>query len=105
MILDIGAKTRQKWCACLRAAKTILWNGPVGLFEQPPFAAGTEAIAKAIATSPAFSLAGGGDTLGRRPSFRRPGPNLTCIDSGGALLSHLAGESLPGLAKLPRQET
>ena len=105
MILDIGAKTRQKWCACLRAAKTILWNGPVGLFEQPPFAAGTEAIAKAIATSPAFSLAGGGDTLAAARHFGVLDQISHVSTAGGALLSHLAGESLPGLAKLPRQET
>ena len=63
MILDIGPKTRQKFRTLMRDAGTIVWNGPVGVFEVEPFAAGTQAIADAIALSPAFSLAGGGDTL------------------------------------------
>ena len=63
LILDIGPQTAQAFAALLRDAGTIVWNGPVGVFEFPQFAAGTEVLARAIADSPAFSIAGGGDTL------------------------------------------
>ncbi|WP_410967196.1 phosphoglycerate kinase, partial [Salmonella sp. SAL4436] len=63
MILDIGPKTAKELADQLKAAGTIVWNGPVGVFEFDAFAKGTEVIARAIAASPAFSIAGGGDTL------------------------------------------
>jgi len=68
MILDIGPKTAARLAAQLKAAGTVVWNGPVGVFEFDAFSKGTEAIARAIAESSAFSIAGGGDTLARSPS-------------------------------------
>ena len=69
MIMDIGPDAAAEIAALLRQAGTILWNGPVGVFEFSQFATGTEVVARAIAESPAFSLAGGGDTLAARNNF------------------------------------
>ena len=97
MILDIGIKTQVAYAAALRDAATIIWNGPVGLFERPAFAAGTSAVAAAVADSPGYSLIGGGDTI---LAARQNGvlDKLSYVSTGGgALLEYLAGNSLPGL--------
>ena len=100
MILDIGPKARQKLAQLLKDAGTIVWNGPVGVFEIDQFGGGTKAIAEAIAQSPAFSLAGGGDTLAAIEKFG-VGPNISYISTGGgAFLEFMEGKTLPAVAVL-----
>lgn len=93
LILDIGPKTAAKLAAKLKAAGTIVWNGPVGVFEFDAFAKGTEVIARAIADSDAFSIAGGGDTLA---AIAKYGVDVSYISTGGgAFLEVLEGKTLP----------
>jgi phosphoglycerate kinase len=100
MILDIGPKTRQKLAQLLKDAGTIVWNGPVGVFELEPFSAGTQAMAEAIALSPAFSLAGGGDTLAAIDKYGI-GAQISYISTGGgAFLEFMEGKTLPAVAAL-----
>ncbi len=100
MILDIGPKTRQALRQALKDAGTIVWNGPVGVFEVEPFSAGTQAIAEAVALSPAFSLAGGGDTLAAIDKYG-VGPKISYISTGGgAFLEFMEGKTLPAVAVL-----
>ena len=103
MILDIGPKTRAKLAAQLAAAGTIVWNGPVGVFEYDAFAGGTRALAKAIAESPAFSLAGGGDTLAAIDKFGVAGEIGYISTGGGAFLEFLEGKKLPAVAMLEQR--
>jgi phosphoglycerate kinase len=100
MILDIGPKTRQKLAQLLKDAGTIVWNGPVGVFEIEPFAAGTQAMAEAIALSPAFSLAGGGDTLAAIDKYGIGGKISYISTGGGAFLEFMEGKTLPAVAAL-----
>ncbi|HBG29031.1 MAG TPA: phosphoglycerate kinase, partial [Gammaproteobacteria bacterium] len=100
MILDIGPKTRAKLAAQLAAAGTIVWNGPVGVFEYDAFAGGTRALAKAIAESPAFSLAGGGDTLAAIDKFGVTDAISYISTGGGAFLEYVEGKTLPAVAML-----
>ncbi len=100
MILDIGPKSAAKLAGLLKQAGTIVWNGPVGVFEIGQFAKGTETIARAIAASKAFSIAGGGDTIAAIHKF-----GVTdCVDyistAGGAFLEFLEGKTLPAVAAL-----
>lgn len=100
MILDIGPETAARYAALLSDAKTIIWNGPVGVFEFAPFSAGTRRLAEAIAKSSAFSLAGGGDTLAAITQFG-VGKDISYISTGGgAFLEFLEGKTLPALAIL-----
>lgn len=100
MILDIGPETATRYAALLAEAKTIIWNGPVGVFEFAPFSAGTRRLAEAIAKSSAFSLAGGGDTLAAITQFG-VGKDISYISTGGgAFLEFLEGKTLPALAIL-----
>jgi phosphoglycerate kinase len=100
MILDIGPKTAQALAAALGIAGTIVWNGPVGVFELEPFAHGTETIARAIANSKAFSIAGGGDTVAAINRFGI-GSRIGYISTaGGAFLEFLEGKTLPAVAAL-----
>jgi phosphoglycerate kinase len=100
MILDIGPETAARYAALLAEAKTIIWNGPVGVFEFAPFSAGTRRLAEAIAKSHAFSLAGGGDTLAAITQFG-VGKDISYISTGGgAFLEFLEGKTLPALAIL-----
>jgi phosphoglycerate kinase len=97
MILDIGPKTAAKLSAIISAAGTIVWNGPVGVFEIPQFAGGTKMLAAAIAHSPAFSIAGGGDTLAAISKFDIA-PQVGYISTGGgAFLEFLEGKVLPAV--------
>lgn len=100
MILDIGPRTAAEYAGRLHRAGTILWNGPVGVFEHPEFAGGTEAVSKAVAASDAFSIAGGGDTLAAIQQFGvRDG--ISCLSTGGgAFLEFLEGRELPAVAVL-----
>ena len=100
MILDIGPETARRFAQRLGSAGTILWNGPVGVFEFDQFGEGTRVLAEAIATSPAFSIAGGGDTLAAIDKYGvRDG--LSYISTGGgAFLEFVEGKTLPAVAVL-----
>lgn len=100
MILDIGPKTRARLAAQLKSAGTVVWNGPVGVFEYDAFAGGTQALAKAIAESSAFSLAGGGDTLAAIDKFHVADKIGYISTGGGAFLEFLEGKKLPAVAVL-----
>lgn len=100
MVLDIGPQTAQILADVLKGAGTIVWNGPVGVFEFDAFANGTEVVARAIAESPAFSIAGGGDTLAAIAKYGI-GDDIGYISTGGgAFLEFLEGRKLPAVAVL-----
>jgi phosphoglycerate kinase len=100
MILDIGPETAAHYAERLASAGTIVWNGPLGVFEHPEFAAGTRRVAEAIAASGAFSIAGGGDTLAAIEQFGL-GERISYISTGGgAFLEFLEGKKLPAVATL-----
>ncbi|MDH4021968.1 MAG: phosphoglycerate kinase [Gammaproteobacteria bacterium] len=100
LILDIGPQSAQKLADVIGSAGTVVWNGPVGVFEYDQFAKGTETVARAIASSPAFSLAGGGDTLAAIAKYGI-GPKIGYISTaGGAFLEFLEGKTLPAVAIL-----
>jgi phosphoglycerate kinase len=100
MILDIGPETVAAYAQRLRSAGTIVWNGPVGVFEHPEFAAGTRQIAHAVAASDAFSIAGGGDTLAAVEQFGVKDRISYISTGGGAFLEFLEGKELPAVAML-----
>ncbi len=100
LILDIGPRTAQALAAQLKQAGTIVWNGPVGVFEFDAFAGGTRAIAQAIAESPAFSIAGGGDTLAAIAKFGITDRVGYISTGGGAFLEFLEGRELPAVTAL-----
>ena len=97
MILDIGPDTAALLAGKLKAAGTIVWNGPVGVFEFDAFAHGTETVARAIADSPAFSIAGGGDTLAAIAKYGIEDKIGYISTGGGAFLEMLEGKTLPAL--------
>ncbi|HKU45991.1 MAG TPA: phosphoglycerate kinase [Burkholderiales bacterium] len=99
-ILDIGPESARALAATLKQAGTIVWNGPVGVFEKEPFARGTEALAKAIAASKAFSIAGGGDTVAAIHKFKVDRKIGYISTAGGAFLEFLEGKKLPAVAAL-----
>lgn len=100
MILDIGPQTAQQFAEMLKASKTILWNGPVGVFEVDAYGKGTEIMSKAIAASDAFSIAGGGDTLAAIDKYG-VAENISYISTGGgAFLEFVEGKELPAVAIL-----
>jgi len=103
MILDIGPETAATLAAKLKAAGTIVWNGPVGVFEFDQFAKGTEAIAHAIAESPAFSIAGGGDTVAAIAKFGIEKKVSYITTGGGAFLEVLEGKTLPAFEILSKR--
>jgi phosphoglycerate kinase len=100
MILDVGPATSQALAESLKAAGTIVWNGPVGVFENDAFARGTETIARAIAESQGFSIAGGGDTVAAINKFGIAGRIDYISTAGGAFLEFLEGKTLPAVAAL-----
>jgi phosphoglycerate kinase len=100
MILDIGPKTARAYADEIARAGTIVWNGPVGVFEKDPFAKGTEAIARAIAGAKAFSIAGGGDTIAAINKFAIADKIDYISTAGGAFLEFLEGKTLPAVAAL-----
>lgn len=100
MILDIGPKTAQSYAGLLRDAGTIVWNGPVGVFEYDQFGQGTEAIARAVAASTAFSIAGGGDTIAAIDKYGVADKISYISTGGGAFLEFLEGKTLPAVAAL-----
>ncbi|MFA4815557.1 MAG: phosphoglycerate kinase [Candidatus Gracilibacteria bacterium] len=100
-ILDLGVKTVELYSAALKKSKTIIWNGPMGLYEMSPFATGTQAIAKAVAESGAVSVLGGGDTIDAVHHFGYSGKEFTHLSTGGgAMLEFLEGKELPGIKVL-----
>lgn len=99
-IYDIGPDTAKKFASIIKKAKTILWNGPVGAFEVEQFSKGTETLARAIADSSAFSVAGGGDTLAAIELFGITDDISYISTGGGAFLSFLEGKKLPAIAAL-----
>ncbi len=100
MILDIGPKTCEKFTALIKQARTILWNGPVGVFEFDQFAEGTKTIAKAVAGSDAFCVAGGGDTVAAIEKYHVDKRISYISTAGGAFLEFIEGKELPGIAIL-----
>jgi phosphoglycerate kinase len=100
MILDIGPRTAQTYVEEIAKAGTIVWNGPVGVFEKDPFAQGTRKVAQAIAESKAFSIAGGGDTVAAINRFGIAGDIDYISTAGGAFLEFLEGKTLPAVAAL-----
>lgn len=103
LILDIGPKTAELLAAKLKAAGTIVWNGPVGVFEFDAFAKGTEAIARAVADSDAFSIAGGGDTLAAIAKYGIERDVGYISTGGGAFLEVLEGKTLPAFEILSKR--
>ncbi|WHZ19454.1 MAG: Phosphoglycerate kinase [Rhodanobacteraceae bacterium] len=100
MILDIGPDTAQHYAALIAKAGTVVWNGPVGVFEFDAFGHGTETLARAIAASPAFSIAGGGDTLAAVDKYGIADKVSYISTGGGAFLEFLEGKTLPAVAIL-----
>ncbi len=100
MILDIGPETAKQFAELLKNSKTILWNGPVGVFEFDQFANGTKVLAQAIAESDAFSIAGGGDTLAAIDKYKVAEQISYISTGGGAFLEFVEGKVLPAVAIL-----
>lgn len=100
MILDIGPDTAAAYAALIAKAGTVVWNGPVGVFEFDAFGHGTEALARAIAASSAFSIAGGGDTLAAVDKYDIASDVSYISTGGGAFLEFLEGKTLPAVAAL-----
>ena len=103
LILDIGPKTVSMLQPLIAGAGTIVWNGPVGVFEFDAFASGTRALAEAIAAAPAFSIAGGGDTLAAIAKFGVTEGIGYISTGGGAFLEFLEGRTLPAVEVLERR--
>ena len=103
MILDIGPQTAAQFAELLQSAKTILWNGPVGVFEFDQFGNGTKVLAQAIAASPAFSIAGGGDTLAAIDKYDVAAQISYISTGGGAFLEFVEGKVLPAVAVLEQR--
>ncbi|WP_140909172.1 phosphoglycerate kinase [Cognatiluteimonas lumbrici] len=100
MILDIGPDTARRYAAIAGEAGTVVWNGPVGVFEFDAFGNGTEVLARAIAASDAFSIAGGGDTLAAVDKYGIAGGISYISTGGGAFLEFLEGKELPAVSAL-----
>ncbi|MFC5440012.1 phosphoglycerate kinase [Rhodanobacter ginsenosidimutans] len=100
MILDIGPRTAQMYAELIAKAGTVVWNGPVGVFEFDAFGKGTETLARAIAASPAFSIAGGGDTLAAVDKYGIADDVSYISTGGGAFLEFLEGKELPAVTAL-----
>jgi phosphoglycerate kinase len=103
MILDIGPETARRFAGILKSAGTIIWNGPVGVFEFDAFGEGTKVLAEAIATSDAFSVAGGGDTLAAIDKYGVRDGISYISTGGGAFLEFVEGKTLPAVEMLERR--
>jgi phosphoglycerate kinase len=100
MILDLGPRTVERFAQTVNAAGTVIWNGPLGVFEFDQFGTGTERLARGIAESPAFSIAGGGDTLAAVDKYDIAGQVSYISTGGGAFLEFLEGKELPAVRVL-----
>ncbi len=103
MILDIGPETAAAYAAMIRQSKTIIWNGPVGVFEFAAFADGTRVVGEAIAASEGFSIAGGGDTLAAVDQFNLAAGVSYISTGGGAFLEFVEGKKLPAVTMLEQR--
>ena len=103
LILDIGPDSAEKFSAALQGAGTIVWNGPVGVFEFDQFGEGTRTIAQAVARSPAFSIAGGGDTIAAIEKYGVAEDISYISTAGGAFLEFLEGKKLPAVEVLEQR--
>ena len=103
MILDIGPLTAADYSDIIWSAGTVIWNGPVGVFEFPEFQHGTQAVAEAIADSNCFSIAGGGDTLAAIGLFGIADKISYISTGGGAVLEYVEGKKLPAVAILEKR--
>ena len=103
LILDIGPETAARFAAILKTAGTIIWNGPVGVFEFDNFGEGTRILAQAIADSSAFSVAGGGDTLAAIDKYGVRDRISYISTGGGAFLEFVEGKKLPAVAMLEKR--
>jgi len=103
MILDIGPETADRYAKLIATAGTVVWNGPVGVFEFEAFGHGTETLARAIAASPAFSIAGGGDTLAAVDKYGIADDIGYISTGGGAFLEFLEGKALPAVTALQKR--
>lgn len=99
-IVDIGPQTRSRFITALKDARTVVWNGPMGLVEIPEYREGTKAIARAMRISPAFTVVGGGDTIAVLRSLRLDKGFDHTSTGGGAMLAFLSGKKLPGIEAL-----
>jgi phosphoglycerate kinase len=97
MILDIGPQTAAQFAATIAQMRTVIWNGPVGVFEIPQFAGGTQAIAEAVAANAGFSIAGGGETIAAIDAFGVTESISYISTGGGAFLEYVQGEVLPAV--------
>ena len=104
LIFDIGPKTAARFAEMMQAAGTIVWNGPVGVFEFDQFGEGTRTLANAIASASAFSIAGGGDTLAAIDKYGVSDQISYISTGGGAFLEFLEGKQLPAVAMLEKRE-
>jgi phosphoglycerate kinase len=102
--VDVGPATRAAFAGAVARAKTLFWNGPLGVFEKPPFDAGTRALAQALASCPGFSVIGGGETVAAAHQAGVTGRIGHVSTGGGAALEFLAGKELPGVAVLARRQ-
>jgi phosphoglycerate kinase len=103
MILDIGPDTAARYAELVKKAGTVIWNGPVGVFEFDAFGKGTETLAHAIADSDAFSIAGGGDTLAAVDKYGVADRISYISTGGGAFLEFVEGKKLPAVAMLEQR--
>ncbi|HEV2846354.1 MAG TPA: phosphoglycerate kinase, partial [Thermoanaerobaculia bacterium] len=101
--LDIGPETRHAFAEAIGRAKTLFWNGPLGVFEKPPFDAGTREVAQALAKCPGFSVIGGGETVAAANQAGVADRISHVSTGGGASLEFLAGRTLPGVAVLEKK--